>query len=390
MKTILLFFILITQYCYSQEGNKSQYFKLQGKVEGKDTGYIYLANKYRDVDDSCVLINGHFSFEGNIREPIKAWLRMDDNDPRFVNYTDIYIEPGIMSMSISYNNFRDLKLSGSKSHMVYDKLSILRKDEEDKRALLMSQYRLLNHSYGRERRSSNDSIVLKNISGQMDSVLALMKPINEKLNTIDSLFILNNLSSYVAAYMLLNSINFQSISFPDIESLYILMPDNIQNSIPGVMLASEIMKAKTNPIGSIAALFSATDIKGRKIELSAFAGKKYVLLDFWGSWCVPCREQFPHLLELYKIYHPLGLEIITIALEGEDLSPWKKAVEKDGIGSFYNILSNEEIGQKYKTTIVPLKILIDMEGKVIGRYGYGYKEQNILELDKDLKGIFHR
>lgn len=390
MKKILFLFIVITQHCYSQGNDTSKYFRLQGKVTGCDTGIIYLANKYRDVDDTCILMNGYFSFEGNIREPLNTRLRLNDGYKFSDSNTDIYIEPGLMSISVSYNNFRALKLSGSVSHKVYEKVMELRKNGEDELAPLTIKYNLLNQSYAKEMRSKNDLAELKKISGQMDSITKLMEPINKTLQAIDSSFILANLSSYVAAYMLLNSMNSRSISFPDVESLYIQMPDNIQNSIPGVRIASEILKAKTNPIGSVAALFSATDIKGRKIELSAFAGEKYVLLDFWGSWCLPCREQFPHLLDLYKKYHSLGLEIITIALAENDPLLWKKAIENDGIDAFYNILCNEEIGQKYKTRIVPLKILIDMEGKVIGRYGYGYKEQNIIELDKDLKRIFHQ
>jgi thiol-disulfide isomerase/thioredoxin len=131
------------------------------------------------------------------------------------------------------------------------------------------------------------------------------------------------------------------------------------------------------------------DIDGNKLSLKDYKEKKYVLIDFWASWCAPCREELPYIRELYKNYEKEGFEIISIT-QDKDLDAWKKAIIKEKINNWrhFSILeNNESIIKDYFVNGIPHKILIDKSGKIIGKWK-GSGEKNKRELQLLLAGIF--
>jgi thiol-disulfide isomerase/thioredoxin len=184
-----------------------------------------------------------------------------------------------------------------------------------------------------------------------------------------------------------------------LQMYYHRMNASLQQSTYGKELAKEIEKIRAGSPGSIAANFTTADINGQPVTLSDFKGK-YVILDFWASWCVPCRKSNPHMIELYKKYHDKGLEIIGIADDDNNHGAWKKAVEKDGVGVWYNVLrgfdlkkmssgekNEKDISEKFGIHSLPTKILIDRKGVIIGRYDQGTDEEE-KAMDAKLKKAF--
>ncbi len=123
-----------------------------------------------------------------------------------------------------------------------------------------------------------------------------------------------------------------------------------------------------------------------------------MLLDFWGSWCVPCRQSMPHLIDLFNQYHNDGFDVIAVAEEFNQTEvPWKEAVKKDGTDIWYNVLSevkfnvgdslneSQSITKLFGVYVFSTKILIDKSGIIIGRYSGTEKEPY---LDKTLNEIF--
>ena len=144
--------------------------------------------------------------------------------------------------------------------------------------------------------------------------------------------------------------------------------------------------------GTIAPDFVRSDMNGKQIHLSDFRGK-YVLVDFWGSWCHPCRQSHPHLKEIYARYKGKGLEIIGVDQElqgdmeamkkkwrqavAEDDLTWVQVLNADGIKDF-------DIVRSYEVEAFPSKVLLDREGRVIGRF-VGDRPEVI---DEKLKQLF--
>lgn len=122
------------------------------------------------------------------------------------------------------------------------------------------------------------------------------------------------------------------------------------------------------PINQPAPGFTQNDINEKPVSLKDFKGK-YVLLDFWASWCEPCRRENPNLVEVYKEYHDKGLEIISVSLD-DDKNAWKEAVIKDNLPwTQLSDLKGEqnEAAKLYNVTALPYNYLINPDGVMIGR-----------------------
>lgn len=133
------------------------------------------------------------------------------------------------------------------------------------------------------------------------------------------------------------------------------------------------------PVGSAAKNFALPDTSGNLITYDRYKGK-YVLLDFWASWCIPCRKENPNLVNAYKQFHPKGLEIIGISLDSSAIA-WKDAIRKDGL-TWMQIsdLKGWEVSaaKDYNITALPYNLLISPEGKVIAKLLKGERLLNEL------------
>jgi thiol-disulfide isomerase/thioredoxin len=155
-------------------------------------------------------------------------------------------------------------------------------------------------------------------------------------------------------------------------------------------LSTRIEGEKETSVGSQYTDFTKKDINGKDFTLSSIRGK-YVLLDFWGSWCGPCRRSHPHLKEVYEKYKSKGLEIIGIAEEknknlDECETAWKKAVKEDGL-PWIQVINNydkekDDLVVKYGIQAFPTKILLDKNGKIVFRVVIGNPEKFDEELKK--------
>jgi thiol-disulfide isomerase/thioredoxin len=199
-------------------------------------------------------------------------------------------------------------------------------------------------------------------------------------------FLKTNTSSYASLFTLQGLVN--KIPFDEFEKYFTDLNGDLRDTQLGRQVMEYIEKAKKTGINQPAPDFEKQDKDGKIIKLSDYKGK-YVLMDFWGSWCGPCRISHPHLAGLYKEYACRGLQFIGIAQENtDDGKDWLEALKKDGL-IWPQILNNAGIDKVnvvslYNITAFPTKILIGPDGKIAGRY----TGTELDDLDTKLAEIF--
>ena len=213
-----------------------------------------------------------------------------------------------------------------------------------------------------------------------------------ELETADFEFIRNNPSSPKALNLLYGRvINKQGINGYD--SFYYhfnILSDAIKNSPSGKIIGQELVFWKNSSVGCTAPDFKVKDLDDKKISLKDYRNKSYVILDFWGSRCGPCRRGMPYLKKLYAIYHNHGLEVIAISNRNDDIDLVRNAISQDGTGIWKQVFqkdNSDDVFSKYFVQPIPVRILINKEGIIIGRW-YGDNQENDTALSNKLQEAF--
>jgi peroxiredoxin len=183
------------------------------------------------------------------------------------------------------------------------------------------------------------------------------------------------------------------------KSVFEKLDPSIQNSKYGKMIREDLRKMGNTQVGVVAPDFKAIDLMDRTITLSQFKGQKVILLEFWASWCIPCRESLPDLKLLYDKFNSEGLEIICVSID-YDKNSWEKAVAEEQIGTLFNIwvaqnfsggptqITENDIYSNYNYNTIPQTILIDKKGTIAAIW-IGASEENKDSLDKQLSKLLN-
>ena len=375
--TILLLMLSVSFHTVAQESGKS--FFIKGQIKGQMQGYIFLTYPGIDgksVKDSSAINNGKFEFKGNLTGPVMASLygNIQSRSVSDPDYTNFFLEPKSITINVEEKKFKTAKFTGSKLQEEYQSLTRLKNKVEEKYKKQLDSLRI-------EKDNEKNAAIKKRLA-----------PYFAEMDMQDYVFFDKHPKSYVTAYMLRFHVG--DLTLDSLDLFYSRLGAALQQSFYGKYIDEEIARLRGGSPGSKAKNFEAIDIIGNKLSLADFKGK-YVLIDFWASWCIPCRKGNPHLKELYATYKDKGMEIIGISDDDRNHDAWKKAVEKDGLPwkhvlrglDIQKKLSNEpndrDISEKFGIHTLPTKILIDPFGMIIGRYG---EEEEALDIK--LKEIF--
>ncbi|MBN8854591.1 MAG: redoxin domain-containing protein [Sphingobacteriales bacterium] len=348
--------------------------------------------------DSVRVRDGKFSFHGDITEPTMAYLTgtvrptgMDD--PHSI---DFFLEPGDMTIALPADNYKKAVVTGSVSQQEYEALRREKEPVYKEMEPLSKEYEEAGEALRVAEKAKKSEKYIDTLKYRAAAIHDRFEPYFERTRRIDYAFFASHPQSFVTAFQL--RFYTSQLSLDSARLFYSRLGEKVQQSAAGKNIADEIEKLEAGWPGSMAKDFKAQELGGGTLSLSALKGK-YVLIDFWASWCVPCRKSMPHVKELYAQYKDKGLEVIGVSDDDRDSTAWKKALAKDGTGIWHNVLrgldmdkiergekNEKDISEKFGIHSLPTKILIDREGRIIGRYDKGTDEE-AAELDRKLAEV---
>ena len=170
------------------------------------------------------------------------------------------------------------------------------------------------------------------------------------------------------------------------EQLLAMLSPRVKRSDAAQKFGSYLQGLRNSRIGSTVSNFSLPDPEGKEIHFASLKGK-YVLIDFWASWCAPCRQSFPHMREVYSKYKSPDFEIYSISID-EDKAAWEKAVAEER-NPWPQSLDTKGIAHSgFAVTAVPSTFLIDPQGKIVAKE-VGFDANGGGEIEKTIKALFN-
>ena len=373
IKKSILMLGLIPTLALAQEGQSTLKFNFEGK---KPSGKVYIKyNLYGpNLVDSLIIDKPTAEFSINVNQPTQVTIAYskDTNVTKKTVLSDertIYVEKGTANISIN-DSIKTAPITGMPINDKYEKYINHIKPSE----VLFEEIRKEYDALSPEQKS--DLAFTKPIFAKQDEINILRKDLVSQFikENPTSLFSIHGLRGI--HHMLLPD---------DFDTLFNTLSTEVQNSSVGNLVNEYLKSALIAGVGKIAPDFTQNDVNDKPVKLSDFRGQ-YVLLDFWASWCGPCRADNPKLVKAYQQYKDKGFTILGVSLDSPNgKNAWLKAIADDKL-EWTNVSDlkgwKNEASTLYRVKAVPQNYLIDPNGRIIAVNLRGYK------LDEKLQEIF--
>lgn len=368
MKHLMLLMVTAVAVGANAQGK----FTINGNLQNAEGEkmYLYYGGFDNQKTDSVIVTGGKFCFKGEIDAPFMSGTLLLGNPNDYDNRKAwrVAIEPQTISLNGDANNVKAVVIKGGKAQEELNRMTKEMSVFTDPMAKLNKEYYAQQTQAGR------------------DSISKLMEPYRKQYGEYTKNYYNTHTDSYFATNYL--NMDMGHMKYEDVKVVWDKLSPEVQKygeSAKDVKDELDVLE-KVRP-GMPAPDFTANDINGKPFTLSSLKGK-VVIIDFWASWCVPCRKSNPHMRELYNKYHSRGLDLVYVSDDDSKPEAWKKAVEKDMLvgDGYHHVLRGmkwdrskglagidhtNDISDKYAIHFLPTKYLIDRKGNIVCKIDEG-------------------
>lgn len=359
MKKITLFAATIT-LLFSCNNLKDNEFLITGTAEGIENGKKVFIETQTETGfiakDTAVIENGKFELKGITEEIDLGFVRIEDEN---INLP-LILEEGKITVNIKTDTIQNSTIGGTNNNEKFQSFN----DESKVIARKKGKFEKANIDRITAAKKANDTATVNQIMKEYSTF-------QEDLNKVSMNFIKKNPDAYLSVLLLENFLMRQNLPIDEIKGYFNKLDKNLlktksAKNIKKIM--DEMAGATKVEVGSKAPDFAAKNPEGKTISLKESLGK-VTIIDFWASWCGPCRAENPNVVALYKEFHAKGLNIIGVSLD-KDVAKWKEAIAKDGL--VWSQISNlkfwdEPIAKQYNVESIPATFILDASGTVVAK-----------------------
>lgn len=367
VKLFLLISLALPMSCISKTTTS---FTIKGNIEGIPDGSKILlipggTHKTEKAVAESIIKNGQFTFSGSVKEPRQFLIKIDKiygSCPLVIDNEDVSVTAKATLVERGDNkvyNFENIKIIGSQTNDEYTQKRSPRNSLDSLYKVYHDNNNAILEATNKAKNDKNKAVVDSLYKSEAWKKFAAdEKNFFETVESTIKSIIISNKDSWWGPFLMMDMMSYFT---SEQNAWYDSFSQQAKDSYYGKLVKEELYPEKLS--GKKAPVFNVTN-NGKTISTnSLFKGKKYILIDFWASWCNPCRKEIPNLKALHSKYAAKGFQIISISIDKKE-ADWKKALKEEQL-KWPNYLDQNGIADLFKVRLIPAMFLLDENGKIV-------------------------